>query len=97
VRDALSRLEGAVSAMTAEGAAVAHVGSILMPSDQVVFSLIVAGDESLVRQVNDRAGLQVDRIARAIALPGPGVLPGGPAGFPMPDPMDRTRRHEPGS
>jgi hypothetical protein len=33
-----------------------------------VFSLIAAGDESLVRQLNERADLPADRIARAIAL-----------------------------
>ena len=62
--------------MTAEGRRVEHVGSILMPVDQVVFSLIAAGDESLVRQLNERADLPADRIARAIALPGGGVMPG---------------------
>jgi hypothetical protein len=81
VRDAMSRLDAAVSVMTAEGMTIAHVGSILMPADQVVFSLIVAGDESLVRQLNERAGLPVDRIARAIALlgRGAGVLRGAQA------------------
>ena len=33
-----------------------HVGSILMPVDEVVFSLIAARDEALVREVNERAG-----------------------------------------
>src|SRR5512142_2904348 len=68
LRDALPRLEAAARAMTAEGRLVAHVGSILMPVDEVVFSLISAGDESLVRQLNERADLPADRIARAIAL-----------------------------
>jgi hypothetical protein len=67
-RAALVRLEGALSAMTAEGTPVRHVGSILMPADQVVFSLFIASDESLVRRLNERADLPVDRIARAIAL-----------------------------
>ena len=68
LRDALPRLEAVAKAMTAEGSRVEHVGSILMPADQVVFSLIEAGDESLVRQLNERADLPVDRIATAIAL-----------------------------
>jgi hypothetical protein len=68
LRDALPRLDAAASAMAAEGHLVEHVGSILMPVDHVVFSLVAAGDESLVRQLNERAGLPVDRIAKAIAL-----------------------------
>jgi hypothetical protein len=39
-----------------------------MPIDQVVFSLITAGDESLVREVNARAEVPVDRISTAITL-----------------------------
>jgi hypothetical protein len=68
LRDALPRLEAAASAMTAEGNRVEHVGSILMPADQVVFSLITADDESLVRELNARAELPAHRIASAIAL-----------------------------
>ncbi len=75
LRDVLPRLEAAARAMTAEGSRVEHVGSILMPVDQVVFSLIAAGDESLVRQLNERANLPADRIAEAIALLA-GVMPG---------------------
>ncbi len=44
-----------------------------MPVDQVVFSLIAAGDESLVRRLNERADLPADRITRAIALLGAAV------------------------
>jgi hypothetical protein len=58
--------------MTAAGSRVEHVGSILMPADQVVFSLIAAADESLVRRLNERVELPADRIAEAIALLEPG-------------------------
>ncbi len=68
LRDVLPRLEAAARAMTAEGSPVEHVGSIFMPVDQVVFSLITARDESLVRQLNERADLPADRIATAITL-----------------------------
>ena len=68
LRDALPRLEAAARAMTAEGRVVEHVGSILMPVDQVVFSLIAAVDESAVHQLNARLDLPADRIAAAIAL-----------------------------
>ncbi len=68
LREVLPRLDEAAVAMTAEGSPVEHLGSILMPVDQVVFSLISAPDEALVRRLNERADLPVDRIAAAIAL-----------------------------
>ena len=68
LRAMLPRLDAAARTMTAEGTPVEHIGSILMPVDEVVFSLIAAGDEDVVRRVNERAGLPVDRIATAIAL-----------------------------
>ena len=68
LRDVLPRLEAAARAMTAEGTRVEHVGSILMPVDEVVFSLIAADDEAAVRELNTRADLPADRIAAAIAL-----------------------------
>jgi len=39
-----------------------------MPGDQVVFSLIRAADETVARQVNERAGIPLDRVAAAVAL-----------------------------
>ena len=63
-----SGLDAAAESMRPEGARVEHVGSILMPVDEVVFSLIAARDESLVRELNERAGLPVDRITVAISL-----------------------------
>ena len=76
---ALPRLEAAARAMTDEGDPVEHVGSILMPVDEVVFSLFAAGDERLVRELNARADLPVDRIAEAVALLSgvDAVTPGG--------------------
>ena len=44
-RTVVANLERAARAMTAEGTPVEHVGSILMPADEVVFSLIEAADE----------------------------------------------------
>lgn len=76
---ALPRLDAAAGAMAAEGRPVVHLGSILMPADHVVFSLFAAADETLVRQLNERADLPADRIARAIALTG-GVVFGGDGG-----------------
>jgi hypothetical protein len=61
-------LERTARAMTAEGITVEHVGSILMPLDQVVFSLIAATDEASARQLTARVGAPADRIAVAIRL-----------------------------
>ena len=60
---ALPRLELCARAMTAEGHEVHHVGSFLMPADQVVISVISADSEAVVREVNQRAAMPVDRIA----------------------------------
>ncbi len=68
LRALLPRLESVALAMTAEGTPVEHVGSILMPVDEVVFSLFAASDEALVRELNARAELPIDRIAEAIVL-----------------------------
>ena len=80
LRAALPKLEAAATEMSASGRRVGHLGSILMPDDQVVFSLIAADDMSVVRELNERAGLPADRIALAIALLGdiaPRAVPGG--------------------
>lgn len=61
---ALPRLELSARAMTAEGYEVQHVGSFLMPADQVVISVISADSEAVVREVNQRAAMPVDRIAK---------------------------------
>ena len=79
LRRVLPRLESAATVMRSEGRQVDYIGSILMPVDQVVFTLVAATDEREIRQLNERAGLPVDRIAKAIALAGtamPSRLPG---------------------
>src|SRR5262245_26200585 len=68
LRAVLPNLERAARDMRAEGQAVEHVGSILMPADQVVFTLIDASSEAVVREVNERADLRIDRIAVAIQV-----------------------------
>ena len=67
-RTVVDNLEREARAMTAEGTPVEHVGSILMPSDQVVFSIIEAADEGVARRVNERANVPLDRIAAAVTL-----------------------------
>ena len=68
LRAVLPNLERAARDMRDEGQAVEHVGSILMPADQVVFTLIDASSEAVVREVNERADLRIDRIAVAIQV-----------------------------
>ncbi len=67
-RSVASALESKALEMSAEGQVVEHVGSILMPVDQVVFTLITAGDEAAVRALNERANAPLDRIAAAIGI-----------------------------
>jgi hypothetical protein len=59
---ALDRLERAISDMTQAGSPVSHLGSVLVDDEQVVYSLIRAGSEDLVRDVNERAQLPIERI-----------------------------------
>jgi len=58
----------AAKELAAEGIAVEHVGSILMPRDLVTFTLINARDEASARQLTARAGASIDRIAVAVRL-----------------------------
>jgi hypothetical protein len=63
LRASLPKLERAAGEVSARGRAVDHVGSLLVPGDQVVFSVIRAESLELVLEVNERAGLPVDRVA----------------------------------
>jgi hypothetical protein len=63
LRELLPRLEREASAISAAGHPVSHVGSLLVPDDQVVFSVILADSVEVVLEVNERAGLPVDRVA----------------------------------
>ena len=57
-----------VSQMSAEGTLVRHVTSILIPGEEVVFSLYEAPSAAAVRQLNERAAIPVSRIAEAIQV-----------------------------
>jgi hypothetical protein len=76
LRAALPRLDGAVHFLAGEGFSLANLGSILMPADEVVFSLISARSESVVRRANELAGLPVDRVSAAITVfpPADGII-----------------------
>ncbi len=79
LRAALPRLDDAVHFLAGEGFSLANLGSILMPVDQVVFSLFLACSESVVRRANELAGLRVDRVSAAITLFPPAHRPIKPA------------------
>jgi hypothetical protein len=54
----------------AEETPVHHVISILIPGEEVVFSLYEGGSTLAVRQLNERAAIPVSRIAAAITMTG---------------------------
>jgi len=68
LRGLLPALDREASAMREEGKVVEHLGSILMPADQVVFTLIDAANETAVRELNARVHMPIDRVAEAIRL-----------------------------
>lgn len=68
LRAYLPRLDAAARVMTSEGRHVDHLGSLLVPADQVVFSIIRASSEAIAREVNERAHLPVDRIAAVTSI-----------------------------
>jgi hypothetical protein len=43
--------------------AIEHLGSLLVEADEVVFSVMRARSESVLREVNQRAHMPVDRVA----------------------------------
>jgi hypothetical protein len=59
----LPRLDRVAREMTSEGHTVEHLGSYLMAGDEVVFSIMRATSEPLIREANERAELPFDRIA----------------------------------
>jgi hypothetical protein len=59
----LPRLDAAVSALRSAGHRVDHLGFLLVPVDQVAFSVIRASSEAIAREVYSRAHVRVDRIA----------------------------------
>jgi hypothetical protein len=63
LRASLPRLETAVGAMRSAGHRIDHLGFLLVPTDQVAFSVIRASSEAIAREVYSRAHVRVDRIA----------------------------------
>jgi hypothetical protein len=63
LRASLPRLEAAVGALRSAGHRIEHLGFLLVPADQVAFSVIRASSEAMAREVYSRAHVRVDRIS----------------------------------
>ena len=68
--EALDRGQSVMDQMRAEGTPVRPIVSILIPAEEVVFSLYEGPSAAVVRQIDDRAGIPVSRIVDAIAVTG---------------------------
>jgi hypothetical protein len=56
--------------MYAEGTSAQHITSVLIPAEEVVFSLYEGSSTSAVLQLNERAAIPVSRIVDAVPLTG---------------------------
>jgi Protein of unknown function (DUF4242) len=68
--DALNRGRRVMGQMHAEGTDVRDISCILIPGEEVVFSMYEGPSAAAVRQLNERADIPVSRIVEAIAVTG---------------------------
>jgi hypothetical protein len=66
--EALNRGRQVMEQMSEGGASVRDIGCILIPGEEVVFSVYEAPSAAAVRALNERAGILVSRIVEAIAV-----------------------------
>lgn len=66
--EALNRGRRVMGQMNAEGTDVRDLSCILIPSEEVVFSMYEGPSAAAVRQLNERADIPVSRIVEAIAM-----------------------------
>lgn len=66
--EALKRGRRVMEQMNAEGTHVRDISCILIPDEEVVFSVYEGLSAASVRQLNERAGIPVSRIVEAIAV-----------------------------
>jgi hypothetical protein len=64
---ALATLGECVTAMSSEGTPVHVLHTVTVPSDQVVFGVIAARDESVVAELCRRAGVPAERLTAAVS------------------------------
>jgi Nickel responsive protein SCO4226-like len=67
---ALTRGRQVMEVMSSEGMGLRHVTSILIPSEEVVFSVYDGPSAAAVRQLNQRARIPASRIVDAIEVTG---------------------------
>jgi hypothetical protein len=65
---ALDRSRRVMEQMSAEGTPIRDITSILIPTEEVVFSVYEGPSVVAVRQLNQRARIPVSRIVEAIAI-----------------------------
>jgi hypothetical protein len=66
--EALNRGRQVMRLMSREGTYVRDIGCILIPGEEVVFSVYEGPSATAVRQLNERARIPVSRIVEAIAM-----------------------------
>ena len=66
--EALDRGRRAMEQMHVEGTRVRDITSILIPAEEVVFSVYEGPSAAAVRELNERADIPVSRIVEAIAI-----------------------------
>lgn len=66
--EALNRDRRARERMSDEGTFIRHVTSILIPGEEVVFSVYEGRSAATVRQLNERAGIRASRIVEVILV-----------------------------
>jgi Protein of unknown function (DUF4242) len=64
--EAIDRSRAVIEQMSAEGTCVRDLSSVLLPGEEVVFSVYEGPSVEAVRQLNERAGIRVSRIVDAI-------------------------------
>ena len=65
---ALNRGRQVMEEMNDEGTFIRHVTSILIPGEEVVFSVCEGPLAAAVLQLNERAGIPVSRIVEAVTV-----------------------------
>ncbi len=68
ILEALNRARRVMEQMNIEGTRVREVTTILIPGEEVVFSVYEGPSAAAVRQLNDRADIVVSRIVEAIEI-----------------------------
>ena len=68
--EALNKGRRMMEQMSAEGTPVRDIISILIPAEEVVFSVYEGQSAAAILQLNERSGIPVSRIVEAILMTG---------------------------